>query len=98
MAWSAAPWTLHRFAIAWTLPETLPMKLSKRFGQRATSFPPSPNGLVRIRPRLEHLDDRLLPAASLLKDINVATGSSSPAEPAVLNGVVYFEADDGVHG
>ena len=74
------------------------MKHNRRVGQRATGLPALPRGRVRVRPRLEHLEDRLLLAASLLADVNTVTGSSGPTEPAVFNGVVYFQASDGVHG
>jgi ELWxxDGT repeat protein len=64
----------------------------------------SPRG---SRPRLEELEGRSLPSAVLVKDINPGVANSDPGgtaldayriEEAAVNGVLFFAADDGVHG
>jgi ELWxxDGT repeat protein len=60
---------------------------------------------VRRRPasslplRLEVLESRLLPSLTpqLLKDINVGSGASLPADFTAVGGEVFFRADDGSH-
>jgi ELWxxDGT repeat protein len=55
----------------------------------------------RTLPRLEALEDRLLPSLTphLLKDINPGSASSAALSGFVeVNGVSYFRANDGVHG
>jgi ELWxxDGT repeat protein len=54
-------------------------------------------------PRLEALEDRLLPSLTphLLKDINPGSASSTPPtnqQFVEVNGVAFFAANDGVHG
>src|SRR5262245_38732008 len=55
-----------------------------------------------LRPRLwlEPLEDRLLPSVTphLLKDVNAFTPLSVPYGMVQVGSVVYFAADDGVHG
>ncbi|GBD36964.1 hypothetical protein HRbin36_02094 [bacterium HR36] len=45
----------------------------------------------------ERLEDRSVPNASLISNINAA-GSSLPQDLVAFGGFVYFSADDGVHG
>src|SRR5262245_49478705 len=54
----------------------------------------------RIALRLEALEARLLPSTlpHLLRDINAKTPDSFPTGLTVVGDVVYFWADDGVHG
>jgi ELWxxDGT repeat protein len=54
---------------------------------------------LRFRLRLETLEDRVLPSLlpHLFKDVNPATPNSRSAEIEV-GSVVYFGANDGVHG
>lgn len=51
-------------------------------------------------PRLELLEDRVLPSgvAQLLRDVNLATRDSAPQAIIQVGPVVYLLADDGVHG
>src|SRR5580765_50472 len=64
---------------------------------------------VRRRPaplvlRTEALEDRAVPSATLVRDINTNTGGSlgygygDSTRSVELNGHLYFFADDGVHG
>ena len=46
------------------------------------------------RPRLEMLEDRTLLSASLVRDINLDTASSSPMNLTDVNGLLYFSATD----
>jgi ELWxxDGT repeat protein len=50
--------------------------------------------------RAEPLEDRLLPslAPKLLLDINPGGASSNPARFTQVNNLVFFRADDGIHG
>src|SRR5262245_40126362 len=52
----------------------------------------------RVRPRLEHLERRDVPSANLLADINNFPNSSLPADPADVNGTLYFTAVHPVSG
>jgi ELWxxDGT repeat protein len=51
-------------------------------------------------PRLEPLEDRILPSLTLhlLKDINPGSASSDPFPFTVVGRTVFFSAQDGVHG
>jgi len=46
----------------------------------------------------EVLEDRRLLSATLLQDINPGLASSNPQEFTNVNGVIFFTANDGVHG
>ena len=46
------------------------------------------------RPRLELLEDRTVPSAFLVKDINTNTAGSSPSNLLNVNGTLYFSATD----
>lgn len=46
---------------------------------------------------VETLEDRTLLSAQLLQDIHVE-GSSNPDQMSVVNGTLFFAADDGLHG
>src|SRR5438093_10918955 len=52
----------------------------------------------RPKPLLERLEDRMVPSANLVKDLNLAEQGSSPAGMVELNGNVLFAADDGSTG
>lgn len=52
----------------------------------------------KFQPTVEHLESREVPAASVLRDVNLGPSSSSPAELVNFNGILYFSADDGIHG
>src|SRR5262245_25303248 len=54
----------------------------------------------KARLLLDRLDDRLLPSVSLVKDINFLpeTNGSSPQEFTEVNGTLFFQANDVVHG
>src|SRR3984893_16989436 len=67
---------------------------------RSTSPSPRQRRRVPMGLRLEPLEDRLLPSVTpqLLKDINLQTGSSSPGDFVAVGGLVYFAANDGIHG
>src|SRR5262245_8759315 len=57
--------------------------------------------LTQPRLLLEPLEDRLVLSSGiphLVTDINVNPVSSNPLELVVMNGAVYFAADDGLHG
>src|SRR5262249_47572380 len=48
------------------------------------------------RPQVEPLEDRCVPAVSLLKDLNLSTTDSSfPANLVEMNGSAYFSATNG---
>jgi ELWxxDGT repeat protein len=47
---------------------------------------------------LESLEDRTLPSASLVADLNPGAASSSPSSLTDVNGTLFFTATDGVHG
>jgi ELWxxDGT repeat protein len=51
-------------------------------------------------PRLEPLEDRILPSLTplLLKDINPGSASSDPFPFTVVGSAVFFSANDGAHG
>ncbi|MCE9563851.1 MAG: hypothetical protein K8U57_17555, partial [Planctomycetes bacterium] len=59
-----------------------------------------------VRPALEELEDRTIPSVTFIKDINPGSGSSSPGDSYLtsetvgvnVNGVLFFAADDGLHG
>src|SRR5579871_3683470 len=55
-------------------------------------------GKCRRRPRsrlvLESLEDRIAPAASLLKDIGVALGNPTPTNMTSVGSTLYFSAND----
>ncbi len=61
---------------------------------------PSIHRTPRLTPRLETLEERAVPSAGLVKDVNTASmpALSGQSNFASLNGTVYFAADDGVHG
>lgn len=69
-------------------------ELSRFLGQqrRSAALRPSTADLS-----VELLEDRSLPSASLISNIN-SSGSSLPQELVNFGGYVYFTADDGVHG
>src|SRR5262249_20503309 len=48
--------------------------------------------------RLEQLEDRTVPSAVLVSDINSFPNTSSPNQAVEFNGALYFSATDGVHG
>lgn len=50
------------------------------------------------RPIVEAIESRLMLSASLLKDINATYGDASPSGFATSSNVLYFTANDGVHG
>src|SRR5438876_382162 len=50
------------------------------------------------RPKVEILENRVVPSAVMVKDINLITGSSGPQFFANLHGTVLFAANDGVNG
>src|SRR5436190_5927159 len=54
----------------------------------------------RVSHALESIEPRVLLAATpqLLADTNTAPGGSSPAAFVEMGGVLYFVANDGVHG
>jgi ELWxxDGT repeat protein len=52
----------------------------------------------RVPLTVEQLEDRIVPAVSLIKDIVAGAGDSSPASLTLYVGEVYFSADDGQHG
>jgi ELWxxDGT repeat protein len=49
-------------------------------------------------PRLEVLEDRTLPSAMLVKDLNPGSADSNPRYLSDINHTLFFGADDGVHG
>jgi ELWxxDGT repeat protein len=50
------------------------------------------------RPGLEALEDRWLPSATLVADVNPGLLPSYPEYLTVVKGTLFFTADDGVHG
>src|SRR5206468_653294 len=50
------------------------------------------------RPRLEELEGRTVPSASLIKDINFGYPTAAPHDFTNVNGVAFFSANDGTHG
>src|SRR5262249_36290211 len=71
--------------------------------------PKSARKKIRRRPaplilRTETLEDRAVPSATLVRDINTHTGASlgysfgDASKSVELNGRLFFFADDGVHG
>ena len=51
-----------------------------------------------FRPMLEALEDRTVPSAVLVKDINPGSAGSNPLFMADINRTLFFAADDGAHG
>ena len=47
---------------------------------------------------MELLEDRIVPAVSLVQDINLGTQSSNPSAAVTVGSEAYFTANDGVHG
>jgi hypothetical protein len=64
---------------------------------REDRCPPNRKRLRRPRRRLvlEHLEDRIAPTASLVKDIGVAMGNPHPAGVTAVGSTLYFAANDG---
>lgn len=52
----------------------------------------------RCRPEVEALEERALPATSLVFDINTGAANAAPQQITPVGDAVYFVADDGVHG
>lgn len=48
--------------------------------------------------RLLELESRVAPVGSLVHDINSQPAGSDPGSFAEINGIVYFAANDGIHG
>jgi ELWxxDGT repeat protein/probable HAF family extracellular repeat protein len=51
-----------------------------------------------FRPSLESLEDRCLPSATLVQDINPGAADSSPNGLVNVQGQLFFAASDGLHG
>src|SRR5262245_52404912 len=60
--------------------------------------PISREGTQRRTLLLEALEDRVVPATHLLRDINPTSLPSYPSDIVVIGSTTYFSADDGVHG
>ena len=72
------------------------------FWQRWRTWGPT---TPRIRPgatgprlQAQQLEDRTLPSAQLLADINPGSASSNPSQVVVIGSEAYFAANDGTHG
>lgn len=52
----------------------------------------------RFQPKVEALETREVPSATLVDDINVGANSSSPQELVNVNGTLFFSADAGQFG
>src|SRR5688572_4615569 len=75
--------------------------LSHVFGFRSKAISTKGNQRTRSRrflPRVESLETREVPAATLAKDIFVGPNSSTPQELVDVNGTLFFSADDGFFG
>jgi ELWxxDGT repeat protein len=69
--------------------------------RKRSSATKRPNRQFRSwQPRIELLENRLLPSLApfLVADINPGNNSSSPQSTVNVNGTLFFSADDGVHG
>src|SRR5580700_4425168 len=66
----------------------------KCLGMKSRSRRCAPGRRWTARPRLEMLEDRTLLSASLVRDINLDTASSSPMNLTDVNGLLYFSATD----
>jgi ELWxxDGT repeat protein len=72
------------------------------FRKRLKRNRPARRQQTSLRPNLDALEDRCLPAsglsAALVADILPGSAGSNPANYVVLNNTLYFTANDGVHG
>jgi ELWxxDGT repeat protein len=59
---------------------------------------PKPNCLDSLKKSLELLECRLAPSASLVRDINPGPTSSQARNLTGREGIIYFNANDGIHG
>src|SRR5688572_17571415 len=53
---------------------------------------------TRRRWTIDPLEDRSVPAAALVADVNTATLDANPRNTVNLGGTIYFAADDGERG
>src|SRR5262245_10340869 len=71
---------------------------ARRFASHQTWARPGVRTPRPFRPELVTLEERWLPATSLLKDIIPGGGSPDISQLTAVGGLAFFVADDGVHG